>query len=42
MPGEKSLPVVEIINDKADSCQVLQISGDAKPLTQHQISSKEG
>ncbi|RIA95350.1 hypothetical protein C1645_872842 [Glomus cerebriforme] len=32
MPGEKYLPMVKIMNEKADNCQVLQIFGDAKSL----------
>ncbi|CAI2184821.1 15236_t:CDS:2, partial [Funneliformis geosporum] len=32
MPGEKSFPMVKIMNEKADNCQVLQIFGDAKSL----------
>jgi len=32
MSGEKYLPIVEIMNEKADNCQVLQIFGDAKSL----------
>ena len=32
MPGEKYLPIVEIMNEKAENCQVLQIFGDAKSL----------
>ena len=32
MPGEKYLPIVKIMNEKADNCQVLQIFCDAKSL----------
>ncbi|CAI2177921.1 11196_t:CDS:2 [Funneliformis geosporum] len=41
MPGEKSLPMVEIMNDKADNCQVLQIFGDAKSLESALVKKDE-